>query len=129
MGTWNNLENIKNEVFATYNELSDIVNKMSFDKAYKELNGSDLQADAYYDICNDKCVADLKFEIKYKGIETTIFKCGNNECELWESASYRIDDNSEIVFDISAHRYIGVYSIIVNHNVIVLENWQEKKRP
>ena len=128
MGAWKHLEEIRNEVFTTYNELSDMVNKMSFDKAYKELDGFDLQADAYYDICSNKCCADLKFDIKYKNIETTIFKCGNNECEVWERAAYKIDDKNEIVFDIVAHRYINAYSIIVNHDVIVLENWAEKKK-
>ncbi len=122
------MEEIRDEVFTTYNELFDMVNKMSFDKAYKELNGFDLQADAYYDEHNKKCVADLKFQVKYKNIETTIFMCGNNECELWESAVYKIDDKNEIVFDIVAHRYINTYSIIVNHDVIVLENWEEKKK-
>ena len=119
---WKRLENITDEVFYSYNELFDKVKNMTFDEAYKALNGFQLEADPYYDSVREKIAVFLKFEVKYRNIQTTIFRCGDNFCEVWESASYKFGE-SEIMFDIAAHHSIKPYSVILgDRNVIVLEN-------
>ena len=123
MSNWLRLENVRNEVFNAYNELSDKVSNMSFDEAFKAFNGFNLDADPFYDDKKGCIVSNLKYRVKYRNIETTIFQCGNNRCELWETAVYKLDKNCEIVFDIAAHHSIRVYSIITSDNVVILENW------
>lgn len=122
------LENVRDEVFNAYNELSDKVSNMSFDEAFKAFNGFNLDADPYYDNVRECIVPCLKYEIRYRNIEATIFQCGNNRCELWETAVYKLDKDCEIVFDIAAHHSIRVYSIITSDNVVFMENWTEKTK-
>ena len=133
MGNWQNLEEIRDNVFTTYNELFDKVSNMSFMEAYKEFKGFNLSADPYLDTDRETFVSNLKFDLRYKDIETTIFQCDDDECELWETAVYVLEqgqgqDKGEIVFEIAAHDCIDVYSIIVNGNVVVLKNWVEKTK-
>lgn len=127
MSNWLRLENVRDEVFNTYNELSDKVSNMSFDEAFKTFKGFNLSADPFFDDNKSCIVPCLKYDVKYKNIETTIFQAKNNKCELWETATYKLDEKSEIVFDISAHYSIRVYSIITDNKVVILENWSENK--
>ena len=129
MSNWLRLDEIKKEVFNTYNELFDKVSRMSFDKAFNELNGFNLSAEPFYDEKEEKVLVELKFEVKYGNIETTIFKTCDNECEVWETCAYMLEeerDKGEIVFDIGAHRGMKLYSIITNGKVIVIDEKWEK---
>ena len=125
---WLRLENVRDEVFSTYNELFDKVSNMSFDEAFKAFKGFNLSADPFFDDEKECIVPSLKFDLKYRNIETTIFQAKGNKCEVWETAAYKLDEKSEIVFDISAHHFIGVYSIITDGKVVILEKWAEKNK-
>lgn len=128
MSNWLRLENVRDEVFNAYNELSDKVSNMSFDEAFKTFKGFNLSADPFFDDEKECIVASLKFDLKYRNIETTIFQVSGNKCEVWETAAYKLDEKSEIVFDISAHYSIRVYSIITDNKVVILEKWAEKDK-
>lgn len=128
MSNWLRLENVRDEVFNAYNELSDKVSNMSFDEAFKTFKGFNLSADPFFDDEKECIVPSLKFDLKYRNIETTIFQVSGNKCEVWETAAYKLDEKSKIVFDISAHYSIRVYSIITNSKVVILEKWAEKDK-
>ena len=54
-----------------YNELCSLVSNMTYEEAFKKLNGYNLTADPIT-------------IVSYKHISTTIFRTDENGCEVWE---------------------------------------------
>ena len=121
MAEWKKMSEIQEEVFNIYNELYDKLKGMSFERAYKELDGFCLDADAYYDTAKEKMKVSLKFDVNYKNVITTIFACGENNdiCELWECCFYKLGEHCEISFDVAAHHSIKQYAVYIDNDYVV----------
>lgn len=68
-----------------YNELVTKTSKMTYEEAFKKLNGYNLSADpvTYGEDKRLICVSE-SFDVTYKHITTTIFRTEDNGCEVWE---------------------------------------------
>lgn len=75
---------------AEYAELCAMVADMSYENAFKKLDGYNLTADPI--MVDGQWVSNNEFfDVKYKHIETSIFRTDDNKCEVWE------------LFDLSVH--------------------------
>ena len=75
---------------AEYAELCAMVANMTYEEAFKKLDGCNLTADPI--MIDGQWVSNNEFfDVKYKHIETSIFRVDDNKCEVWE------------MFDLSVH--------------------------
>lgn len=68
-----------------YNELCSLVSNMTYEEAFKKLNGYNLTADPIT-IGEEEILIGINefFDVSYKHISTTIFRTDENGCEVWE---------------------------------------------
>ena len=66
-----------------YNDLCSLVSNMTYEEAFKKLNGYNLTADPIT-IGEEKRLIGINefFDVNYKHINTTIFRTKNNGCEV-----------------------------------------------
>lgn len=78
-----------------YKELFETISEMSFEDAFKKLNGFNLQV-SVTTIGKSKTLmsADMMFDVNYKSICTTIYQTRHNKCELAESVDVWLDEFS-----------------------------------
>ena len=84
-----------------YNELCNLVSDMTYEQAFKTLNGYNLTADPITMGKEKKLIGINEFfEVTYKHISTTIFRTEDNGCEVWEEfdAHMSIGDNGAELF-------------------------------
>jgi hypothetical protein len=75
---------------AEYAELCAEVANMTYEEAFKKLDGHNLTADPI--MIDGVWVSNNEFfDVRYKHIETSIFRVDDNKCEVWEE------------FDLSVH--------------------------
>ena len=75
---------------AEYAELCAMVANMTYEEAFKKLDGHNLTADPI--MMDGQWLSNNEFfDVKYKHIETSIFRVDKNKCEVWEE------------FDLSVH--------------------------
>ena len=86
------IEAIKNLAKKEYNELCELVNDLTYIEAYNKLDGYNLTSEPITIGENEKLLGINEFfDVKYKHIETSIFRVDKNKCEVWEE------------FDLSVH--------------------------
>ena len=68
-----------------YNELCSLVSNMTYEEAFKKLNGYNLTANPIT-IGEEEILIGINefFDVSYKHISTTIFRTDENGCEVWE---------------------------------------------
>lgn len=68
-----------------YNELCSLVSNMTYEEAFKKLNGYNLTADPITIGDEERLIGVNEFfNVNYKHISTTIFRTDENGCEVWE---------------------------------------------
>jgi hypothetical protein len=68
-----------------YNELCSLVSNMTYEEAFKKLNGYNLTADPITFGEEERLIGINEFfNVSYKHISTTIFRTDENGCEVWE---------------------------------------------
>lgn len=89
----------KEQATKDYNELYKAVKGMAFVDAYNKFNGYNLEMSPTT-VCDKLIGFDIRFDLKYRSIRTTIF-CTDNLCELWETVRTEISlgDNIAVVID------------------------------
>lgn len=74
---------------AEYAELCAMVANMSYEEAFKKLDGCNLTADPI--MIDGQWVSNNEFfDVKYKHIETSIFRVDDNKCEVWEECDLSV---------------------------------------
>lgn len=71
-----------------YAELCVMVKNMTYEEAFKKLDGFNLTADPItMGKTNEIVGVNEFFNVKYKHIETSIFRTDDNKCEVWEEVN------------------------------------------
>lgn len=74
-----------------YDELIEVVGNMTYEDAFKKLDGQNLEA-------SETCT--VSFDVEYKGVLTSVFKNNNGIVEVWEEYGTRLEDGTEIWMEI-----------------------------
>lgn len=84
------VENIlKSLVEKEYKELCAMVANMTYEEAFKKLDGYNLTADPI--MMDGQWLSNNEFfDVKYKHIETSIFRADKNKCEVWEECDLSV---------------------------------------
>jgi hypothetical protein len=74
---------------AEYAELCAMVADMSYEEAFKKLDGYNLTADPI--MADGKWLSNNEFfDVEYKHIKTSIFRVDKNKCEVWEECDLSV---------------------------------------
>ena len=68
-----------------------LVSTMTFEDAFKKLNGYNLNIDPCF-CCNKFIGNNTFFDVNYKSIATTIFMTSHGGCEVYDAVDVWIDD-------------------------------------
>ena len=79
------IEAIKNLAKKEHNELCELANDLTYIEAYNKLDGYNLTSEPITIGENEKLLGINEFfDVKYKHIETSVFRTKGDKCEVWE---------------------------------------------
>lgn len=80
---------LQNIVKREYNEVCALVENMTYEDAFKKLDGFNLTADPI--TMKGEWIGNNEFfDAQYKHIRVTIFRTKNNKCEVWEECDLHV---------------------------------------